>query len=74
MMTFKQRKEERTKAYNARYGVKTGDLREIAEVKYFYATQSDGAQAREEQRACDQAISNVVGELYKYYFDEGLDA
>jgi hypothetical protein len=71
MTTFKERKTERTQTYNSRHGRKTGDLVEIAEVKWFYATQSDSAQAREEQRKRDEETANLIGEVNKYYVDEG---
>ena len=66
-MTYLERKAERTAKFNAAKGRKTGNLEEIADVKRFYATESDSAQHRIEQEKRVVESANLIGEVYKYY-------
>jgi hypothetical protein len=70
MSAYQERKAQRTAEFNAKQGVKgvkTGSLAEIADVKRFYQTESDSAQARIEQEKAEVDSMNLVGEVFKYY-------
>ena len=48
-MTFSERKAQRSKAFKAKQGLKTGNREEIAAVKKFYQVETAEAQEKAEE-------------------------
>ena len=70
MSTYAERKAARTNNFLVNQGKKTGSLVEIEDVKRFYQTESDSAQARIEAEENEILSANLIGEVNKYYTND----